>query len=72
MRRPRYMVFDERTHRYLREVMQVDGNPMTIATTYTRSAGKAQRFPGVKSARAMRDKLGESHLIHDERGNVIE
>ena len=43
-----------------------------IATTYTRSAGKAQRFPGVKSARAMRDKLGESHLIHDERGNVIE
>lgn len=72
MKRLRYRIYDAEAHRFLRAVEQIDGNPLAVFTTWTHHTERAQLFPGVKSARQMRGKLGGRDLIIiNERGKVI-
>ena len=65
------MIFDADTRRFLKIAFQIGGDPRVLYTEWTRNLGKAQRFPGVKSARGMRRKLGGNLTIISERGREI-
>lgn len=74
MRRPRYTLYDTDTRRYLREAVQPDGDPDQLYTHWTNVAAKALRFPGVKSARRMAERLSSYRgeiLIKNARGEII-
>ena len=72
MRKLRYTVRDTDTGAYLAEAEIL--LPGIMASTWTRHRDKAQRFPGVKSARNMADRLGGNGAleIYNGKGERIE
>lgn len=63
MRKPRYAVYDTETNEYLQEVLLPFGSTRVRVTRWTRHPKEAQRFPGIKSAQAMVDALGNDSNI---------
>ena len=72
MKGMRYRIFDTETNKYLKRATQVGGDPRVIFTEWTRNPERAQGYPGMKSARAMRDKLGGKLTIHNTRGREVQ
>ena len=73
MATPRYTVYDTEAGKYLERATEMPGWPGVLVTDWTRRPERAQRFPGVKSARRMVDKLGRDQalVIKNERGEII-
>ena len=71
MRKPRYAVYDTETGKYLRVAMLL--GPHLRVTKWTRHPKEAQRFPGIKSAQAMVDALGNDSniVILNGRGVIV-
>jgi len=70
---PRYTVYDTEAGKYLQRATEMPGWPGVLVTDWTRRPERAQRFPGVKRARRMVDKLGRDQalVIKNERGEII-
>lgn len=73
MTTPRYTVYDTEAGKYLQRATELPGWPGVLATEWTRHRAKAQRFPGVKSARRMVDKLGNysEFVVKNGKGEII-
>lgn len=71
MKTPRYAVYDTETNEYLQEVLLPLGSTRVRVTRWTRHLKKAQRFPGIKSAQAMVDALGNDNIVILNREGVI-
>ena len=72
MKKPRYMIYDPVTMRFLREATRPGDSAVDIVTTWTRHADKALKLPGVKSARALVEKLhGDDLIIINGKGDVL-
>ena len=72
MRKPRYMIYDTVTKRYLREATRPGDSAVGIVTTWTRHEERALKLPGVKSARALVEKLhGGGLIIINGKGDVV-
>ena len=57
MKKLRYRIFDAGRSRYLRRVELPDGDAEHVVTAWTGKEDRALCLPGVKSARALRDRL---------------
>ena len=72
MKKPRYMIYDTVTKRYLREATRPGDSAVGIVTTWTRHAERALKLPGVKSARALVEKLnGDGLIIINGKGEIV-
>ena len=72
MKKPRYMIFDTVTKSFLRAATRTGDSAVGIVTTWTRHADKALKLPGVKSARALVEKLhGGGLIIINGKGDVV-
>lgn len=72
MKKPRYMIYDIVTKRFLREATRPGDSAVGIVTTWTRHADKALKLPGLKSARALVEKLNSDGLeIINGNGDVV-
>lgn len=72
-RKLRYAIYDTWRHRYLEQVAQPLGSAEQLHTQWTKRAEKAQRFPGIKSADAMLEKLGRfsEFVIVNGKGEIV-
>jgi hypothetical protein len=57
-RKLRYGIYDTARHVWLRQAILPTGDGSAMVTEWTQRPEKALRFPGVKSAEAMLEKLG--------------
>ena len=73
MRKLRYTIYDTAAKKYLERAEQPLGNERQLATQWTRHPERAQRFPGIKSADAMLEKLGRysEFIIINGRGEIV-
>jgi len=73
MARPRYTVYDTMRREYLKCAEQPLGTVGQLVTRWTRDAGEAMRFQGIKTAEAMVAKLGRysEFVVKNERGEII-
>ena len=69
----RYTVYDTWQHKYLRQATQPLGTADQLHTEWTRHPERAQRFPGIKSADAMLEKLGRfsEFVIINGKGEIV-
>lgn len=72
MRKPRYAIRDNFTGRYLREAERHIGQEGQLYTHWTNRPEKALRFPGLKTARRMADRLGGDIGIVNMRGETLQ
>lgn len=71
MRRLRYRIFDTEQGKFLKRATQIDGDPRVLLTEWSHRPERALKFPGAKSARSMRDKLGGALVIYNDRGTEV-
>lgn len=74
MRKPRYAIYDTARRRYLLRVTLPDpDSPRVMITTWTEREAQALRFPGIKSAQGMLDRLGNWNnlVIINRRGGIV-
>ena len=73
MRKLRYTIYDTWQKKYLERAEQPPWNERQLATQWTRHPERAQRFPGIKSADAMLEKLGRysEFIIINGRGEIV-
>lgn len=77
MTKQRYMIFDSETGRYLKYVLIPDPDtPDVFETRWTKDKGRAEKFPGIKSAKRILERIvGGSYgalSIMNSRGWVIQ
>ena len=72
-RKLRYTVYDTARHVWLREAIMPTGDRSAMVTTWTQRPERAQRFPGIKSADAMLEKLGRfsEFVIVNGKGEIV-
>ena len=73
MTRHRYTVYDTARHEYLRCVSMPTGDERGIVTHWTRYIENAMKFPGIKTAQKMVNRLGSysEFVIKNERGEIV-
>lgn len=72
MRKQRYTLFNPMLGNWLLRVeFPPEGAGAVALTTWTRHRERAMLFPGVKSARAVADKLGSGLEIHNAKGESV-
>lgn len=73
MTTPRYTIYDTEAGKYLQRATELPEWPGVLVTDWTRQADRTQRFPGVKSARRMVDRLGRDRAlaIRNGKGEII-
>ena len=73
MANPRYTVYDTTRREYLVRVERPIDDANQIVTEWTRDAGAAARFPGVKSAAAVVRLLGcyNNFVVKNQKGEIV-
>lgn len=72
-RKMRYAVYNTARHVWLREAIMPTGDGSAMVTAWTQRPEKAQRFPGIKSADGMLEKLGRfsEFVIVNGKGEIV-
>ena len=72
MRKQRYKIYDTAMRRFLRDRTVFGDAPETSFTRWTRDPDRALKLPGVKSARAMADRIvGGSAVVINAKGEIV-
>ena len=72
-RKLRYGIYDTARHMWLQQAILPTGDGSAMVTEWTQRPEKALRFPGVKSAEAMLEKLGRfsEFVIINGKGEIV-
>ena len=72
MRKRRYKIYDTAMRRFLRDATVFGVAPWTTFTRWTRDTDRALKLPGVKSERAMADRIvGGSAVVINAKGEIV-